>query len=90
MVFVSLRECQERGRVRLARPVGILSDHPTLIVVEIDDIQDAVQPDFRKRLRVARKIEQLTVQLSLLSKEVASLKGKAPAVPGSRPGARIA
>jgi Zn-dependent metalloprotease len=39
---------------------------------------------------VARKIEQLTVQLSLLSKEVASLKGKAPAVPGSRPGARIA
>jgi hypothetical protein len=39
---------------------------------------------------VARKIEQLTVQLSLLSKEVASLKGKPPAMPGSRPGARIA
>jgi Zn-dependent metalloprotease len=39
---------------------------------------------------VARKIEQLTVQLSLLSKEVASLKGKPPVMPGSRPGARIA
>jgi len=39
---------------------------------------------------VARKIEQLTIQVSLLSKEVASLKGKPPAMPGSRPGARVA
>jgi Zn-dependent metalloprotease len=39
---------------------------------------------------VARKIEQLNVQVSLLSKEVAGLKGKPQAMAGSRPGARIA
>jgi len=39
---------------------------------------------------VARKIEQLNVQVSLLSKEVAGLKGKPHSMAGSRPGARIA
>jgi len=39
---------------------------------------------------VARKIEQLNVQVSLLSKEVAGLKGKPHSMGGSRPGARIA
>lgn len=39
---------------------------------------------------VARKIEQLNVQVSLLAKEVASLKGKPPVMGGSRPGARVA
>jgi hypothetical protein len=39
---------------------------------------------------IVRRIEQLNVQLSILSKEVASLKGKPPGMAGSRSGARIA
>jgi len=39
---------------------------------------------------IVRRIEQLNVQVSILSKEVASLKSKPPGMTGSRPGARIA
>jgi Zn-dependent metalloprotease len=39
---------------------------------------------------IVRRIEQLNVQVSILSKEVASLKSKPPGMAGSRPGARIA
>ena len=39
---------------------------------------------------IARRIEQLNVQMSMLSKEVAGLKGKPPGMAGSRSGPRIA